>query len=225
MIGTIVNASAVVVGGVIGLVIHKNLPDRVKTTAFQAIGLFTVFLGVSMAFETNNFLIMILSIVFGSVIGAWVDIDKYVNRFGNYLKSKIGSNNDKFSEGFITAFMLYCMGSMTILGAFEEGLGGFPNLLLSKSVLDGFSSIALAASLGAGVVFSAIPLLFFQGGLTFLAVFLEDFLTTVIISELTAVGGLILIGLAINILEIKKIKILNMLPSLLIVVILSYYFL
>jgi uncharacterized membrane protein YqgA involved in biofilm formation len=225
MIGTLVNAAAVVIGGVIGLFVHRSLPDRVKTTAFQAIGLFTFFLGVSMAFETNNYLIMILSIVFGSVIGAWVDIDKYVNRFGDYLKRKIGSNNDKFSEGFITSFMLYCMGSMTILGAFEEGLGGAPNLLLSKSVLDGFSSIALAASLGVGVVFSAIPLLFFQGGLTFLAVFLEDFLTNIIISELTSVGGLILIGLAINILEIKKIKILNMLPSLLIVVILSYYFL
>jgi uncharacterized protein len=225
MIGTLVNAAAVVVGGVIGLVVHRNLPERVKTTAFQAIGLFTVFLGVSMAFETNNFLIMIFSIVFGSVIGAWVDIDKYVIRFGDYLKKRIGSKNDKFSEGFITAFMLYCMGSMTILGAFEEGLGGAPNILLSKSVLDGFSSIALAASLGAGVVLSAIPLLLFQGGLTFLAVFLGDFLTNIIISELTAVGGLILIGLAINILEIKKIKILNMLPSLLIVVILSYYFL
>jgi uncharacterized protein len=225
MIGTLVNAAAVVVGGVIGLVVHRNLPERVKTTAFQAIGLFTVFLGVSMAFETNNFLIMIFSIVFGSVIGAWVDIDKYVIRFGDYLKKRIGSKNDKFSEGFITAFMLYCMGSMTILGAFEEGLGGAPNILLSKSVLDGFSSIALAASLGAGVVLSAIPLLLFQGGLTFLAVFLGDFLTNIIISELTAVGGLILIDLAINILEIKKIKILNMLPSLLIVVILSYYFL
>lgn len=225
MIGSIINAAAVVVGGVIGLVIHKNLPDRVKTTAFQAIGLFTIFLGISMAFKTNNLLIMIFSIVFGSVIGAWLDFDKFVNRFGDWLKEKVKSKNDKFAEGFITAFMLYCMGSMTILGAFEEGFGGTPTLLLSKSVLDGFSSIALAASLGAGVVFSSIPLLLFQGGLTLSAVMLEDFLTNMVVCELTAVGGLILIGLAINILEIKKLNILNMLPSLVIVVILSYFFL
>jgi hypothetical protein len=124
----------------------------------------------------------------------------------------------------ITAFLLYCMGSMTILGAFEEGLGGEPNLLLAKSVLDGFSSVALASALGIGVMFSILPLLVYQGGLTVLAAQLQDVFTELVIDELSAVGGLLLIGLGINILEIKRLRIMNMLPSLVIIVVLTLIF-
>lgn len=225
MLGTLINAGSVILGSIIGLIIHSRLPKNITTRVFQGIGLFTLFLGINMATETSNFLIMIFSIVLGSIIGELIDIDKLVNRFSEWLKQKVKSKNDKFSDGFITAFLLFCMGSLTILGAFEEGLGGRPNLLLAKSVLDGFSSIALSASLGIGVLFSVIPLLIYQAGLTLFAVSLQNFLTEIIIKELTAVGGLLLIGLGINILEIKKLKILNMLPSLVIVVILAYLFL
>ncbi len=225
MIGTLINAGAVVLGGVIGLLIHSKLPEKITKTTFHAIGLFTIVLGVSMSIKTNNFLFMIISIVVGSIIGSILDIDLYVRRFGVFLKKKIGSKNDNFSEGFITAFLLYCMGSMTILGAIEEGLGSPPNLLLSKSVLDGFSSIALGASVGIGVIFSAIPLLIYQGGITLATSVFQGSLTEVIVTEISAVGGLLLIGLGIDILEIKKLKILNMLPSLVIIIILSYLFL
>jgi uncharacterized membrane protein YqgA involved in biofilm formation len=167
---------------------------------------------------------MIISIVTGGIIGEWINIDKYINRFGDNVKSKLKSKNSKFTEGLVTSFLLFCMGSVTILGAIEEGLGGEPNLLLAKSVLDGVSSIALAAAMGFGVAFSVIPLLIYQGGLTLLAAYFGDYFASHIIDELTAVGGLMLIGLGINILEIKQIKILNMLPALLVIVILAYFF-
>jgi uncharacterized membrane protein YqgA involved in biofilm formation len=224
MEGTLINAGAVILGSIAGLIIHSRLPKNIVNIVFQGIGLFTLFLGVNMATKTSNFLIMIFGIVIGSIIGELLDIDKSVNRFGEWLKKKVKSKNDKFSEGFVTSFLLFCMGSMTILGAFEEGLGGEPNLLLAKSVLDMFGSIILSASLGIGVIFSVIPLVIYQGGLTLFAGSLTGFLTDPIINELTAVGGLLLIGLGINILEIKKIKILNMIPSLVVVVILAYFF-
>lgn len=222
MQGTLINAGAIIVGSIVGLIIHSKLPERITTITFQGIGLFTIVLGVSMAMKTSNFLIMIISIVSGSVIGEFLDLENAIVRFSEWIKSKTKFGDDKFSEGFITSSLLFCMGSMAILGAIEEGLGGNPNLLLAKSVLDGVASIVLAASLGIGVIFSAVPLLLYQGGITLFAGSLQHFLTDTIINELTAVGGLLLIGLGISLLEIKKLKIMNMLPSLLIVVILSY---
>ena len=222
MYGTLINAAAVIIGSIIGLIIHSKLPKKITNTAFHGVGLFTIILGVMMAIKTNNFLIMIFSIVVGAIIGEIIDVDKRINNFGEWLKKKFKTKNERFSEGFITAFMLYCMGSMTILGAFEDGLYGTPNLLVAKSVLDGFSSIVLAATMGIGVLFSFIPLLIFQGGLTLFASNMQTVLTDVIINELTAVGGIILLGLGITMLEIKKIRILNMLPSLVIVVVLAY---
>ena len=222
MYGTLINAAAVIIGSIIGLTAHSKLPKKITDTAFHGIGLFTIAVGIIMAIKTNNILIMIFSIVIGAIIGEILDFDKKINNFGEWLKNKYKTKNERFSEGFITAFLLFCMGSMTILGAFEDGIYGTPNLLVAKSVLDGFSSIILAATMGVGVLLSFIPLLIFQGGLTIFAFNLQSVFTEVMINELTAVGGIILLGLGISMLEIKKIKILNMLPSLIIVVILSY---
>ena len=224
MQGTIINTIAVIAGSSVGLLIHSRLPKRFTSIAFHGIGLFTLFLGVKMALATNEILLMVISIVSGAIIGEWIGIDKGLEKFSLFLKNKIGSKNQKFSDGFITSFLLFCMGSMTILGAIEEGMGGEPNLLLAKSVMDGFSSIALAAAMGIGVMFSAIPLFIYQGGLTLFAELLGNYFSDAIITELTAVGGLLLIGLGINILEIKQLKIINMLPGLIIIVILTYFF-
>ena len=224
MIGTLLNAAAVVIGSIIGMFIKTKLPTKITDTTFQAIGLFTIMLGVTMAIKTNNFLIMVLSLVLGAIIGEYIDLEKRVDNFGLLLKKKIKTKNDRFSEGFVTAFLLYCMGSMTILGAIEEGLGGVPNLLITKSLMDGFGSIVLASTMGVGVLFSSIPLLLYQGGLTLFASQMQSFFSDVIITELSAVGGILLLGLGISMLHIKKIKILNMLPSLIIVAILTYYF-
>jgi len=223
MQGTLINSGSIIIGSIIGLIIHKRLPVRITTRVFQGIGLFTLFLGIYMASKTNNILIMIFSIVLGAVIGEAIDIERYMDNFSEWIKKRVKSTNENFSNGFTTAFLLFCMGSMTILGSFEEGLGGKPNLLYTKSVLDGFSSIALAASLGYGVVFSVIPLLIYQGGLTLFASALHTVFTQNMINELTATSGLLLIGMGINILEIKKLNILNMIPSLVIAVILAYF--
>jgi uncharacterized protein len=223
MIGSIINAAAVIIGGIIGLLVHKRLPKKITQTTFQAIGLFTMVLGITMAIKTTNYLAMVISLVIGSIIGSLLHLESLITKLGEYLKKKTGSTNHRFSEGFITAFMLYCMGSLTILGSIEEGLGNPPTLLLSKSVLDGFSSIALAASMGAGVIFSALPLLIYQGSITIVTSIIHQSLSEVIITELSAVGGVLLVGLGIDILKIKKIPVLNMLPSLPIIFIIIYF--
>ncbi|MCD6205894.1 MAG: DUF554 domain-containing protein [Candidatus Marinimicrobia bacterium] len=225
MLGTIVNVATVLAGSALGLLFHRRLPEKITGIVFQGIGLFTLFLGFSMASKTSNFLIMIFSIVIGSIIGELLSLDSALDKFSDRLKNRIGSKNDKFSEGLIAAFLLFCMGSMTILGAFEEGLGNSPNLLYAKSLLDGFSSIALSAGLGIGVMFSAIPLLIYQGGLTLFAGWLGEFFSDIVINEMSAVGGLMLIGLGISILEIKSIKVINMTPGLLVAIILAIIFL
>ena len=222
--GTLVNAGAVVAGSIIGLIIHSRMPEKINRIVFQAIGLFTLVLGFSMALKCNRYLIMVFSLVLGGIAGELIDIDRAFNRMSDYLKKRLNISHEGFTEGLITAFFLFCMGSMTILGAFEEGLGGEPTLLMTKSVLDGFSSVALAASLGVGVLISVVPLLVFQGGLTLFAFWLHDFFTPEMITAISGVGGVLLIGLGISILDIKKIKVANLLPALLFIVILAYFF-
>jgi len=224
MFGTLVNVGAILIGGIIGVVLRSRLPEKVIRIVFQALGLFTLFIGFLLATKTTQFLIMIFSLVGGSIIGELIDIEQYLNRFSEYLKTKVKSKNERFSEGMVTAFLMYCMGSMTILGAFEEGLGGFPNLLIAKSLLDGFSSIALAAGLGIGVLFSVVPLLVYQGGLTLVAIFIGNLFPQFVIDELSAVGGLLLIGMGINILEIKKIRVVNMLPALVFAIVIAFIY-
>ena len=223
MIGTLINVVAVGLGSALGLMIRNRMPEKLTKTVFQAIGLFTLFLGVKMAMDTGNYLIMIFSLVIGSILGQWWDLEKQINRFSDWVKSKTKSQNSKFSEGFLTSFLMFCMGSMTILGAIEEGMGGDPDLLMVKSLLDGFSSIALAAAMGIGVLFSIIPLFLYQGGLTLLAAGIGDYLQPEIINEISAVGGVLLIGLGLNILEVKKIPVINMIPAILIAGLLAYF--
>ena len=224
MIGTLVNAGAVIAGGIVGMLLNKSLHDRYKTIYFQAVGLFTLAIGISMVYNMQHILIVVGSLAIGSLLGEWMNLEKGAERVSLYLKTKFRIGNDCFSEGLITAFLLYCIGSMTILGAIQEGTGGSSDLLLTKSLMDGFSSILLASAFGVGVIASAIPLLIFQGGLTLLAMYASSFFSPQIIQGLTSVGGILLIGLGINILEIKKLRIMNMLPALLVVVLLLYLF-
>ncbi len=222
MLGTIVNVITVIVGGSIGLILNKKLPDRFIKIFFQVVGLFTLFLGFSMAMETTHVLHMIIALILGAIIGEALKLEQRMEHLGDRLKSRLKFKNEKFTEGLLTAFLLYCMGSLTILGAIEEGMGGSPRLLMIKSMMDGVSSIALASGLGIGVVFSAIPLLIYQGGLTLLAMGFGEFFPVIYVTELSAVGGVLLIGLGISILEIKKIKVMNMLPALVFIVVLLW---
>jgi len=224
MIGTIVNTIAVVAGGITGLFLKKNMPERVTSIYFQAIGLFTLAIGISMAVKMDHILIIVSSLALGSLIGEWLNIEKGVEQLSEYLKKRFRIGNEKFSDGLIAAFLMFCVGSMTIIGTIQEGTGGSSDLLFTKSLMDFFASILLASALGAGVIVSALPLFIFQASLTLIAMFAGTFFTAKIVLGLTSVGGILLMGLGINILEIKKLRVMNMLPSLIIVALLLWWF-
>jgi uncharacterized membrane protein YqgA involved in biofilm formation len=224
MIGTIVNTVAVISGSLIGLSVKSKLPEKYINTIFQAIGLFTIVVGVSMSLKSGHLLIILLSLIFGVIIGEAFNLENKVQNLSNWLKRKIKSKDERFTEGLITAFLLYCVGTLTVVGAIEEGLGQGNDLLMMKSVMDGISSIALASALGMGVMVSALPLFILQGGITLFAGFFHEYLTTAYINELSATGGIILVGLGINLLRIKEIKVLNMIPALLVVPLITWIF-
>ena len=224
MIGTFVNTAAVIVGGSIGLLLKKNMPERITGIYFQAIGLFTLAIGISMVVKMEHILVIVGSLAVGSLVGEWLNFEVGAERLSTYLKIKFRVGNEKFSEGLITAFLLFCMGSMTILGTIQEGTGGSSDLLFTKSLMDFFTALLLASAFGFGVIVSAIPLFIFQTLLTLLSMYASTFFSHIIIQGLTSVGGVLLIGLGINILDIKKLRILNMLPSLLIVVFVLWFF-
>jgi uncharacterized membrane protein YqgA involved in biofilm formation len=224
MIGTLVNTAAVIGGGVIGLLLKKRMPERITTIYFQAIGLFTLAIGASMAVEMQHILIVVSSLAIGSLLGEWIDIEQGAERLSNRIKHRFRIGSEKFSEGLVTAFLLFCVGSLTILGTIQEGTGGSPDLLYTKSLMDFFSAILLASAFGVGVTLSAVPLFLFQASLTLLAGYAGSFFTEDIILGLTSVGGILLIGLGINILGIQKIRVMNMLPSLVVVALLLWLF-
>jgi uncharacterized membrane protein YqgA involved in biofilm formation len=222
MLGTIVNVAAVIAGSSIGLLLKTRLPEKITAIVFHGIGLVTIFFGVAMALRSQNWVILILSVVSGAIAGQLLNLDARMNRAGEMLKKSLKITNQRFTEGMVTAFLLFCMGSLTVLGALEEGMNQNPELLLAKSVMDGFSSIALSAAMGIGVMFSVVPLLIYQGGITLFAGSLQNVLSEPMIMEITAAGGIILLGMGINILEIKRIQVLNLLPALIMAVVFYY---
>jgi uncharacterized membrane protein YqgA involved in biofilm formation len=224
MLGTYVNVIAVIIGSIIGVLLHQRFPENLKKIGFQAIGLCVLFLGISMALKTENFLILIFSMLIGAISGELMHLDRRIDQFGEFLKARIGSTDDQFSEGFVTAFLIFCIGAMTIVGSIEDGLNNDPSILFAKSLMDGCASIALASTFGIGVLFSAIPLFIFQGGITLLAASSKAFFTEVLITELSAVGGVILMGLSIQLLDLKEIKVVNLLPALIVVIVLVRLF-
>lgn len=224
LLGTLINVATVLTGSLVGLYAKAKLPQRYVQIIFQGIGIFTLVLGVSMALKTQMILIPIFSLIIGGILGEWWDLEAKVGHLANWVKRKVHVGNDRFAEGLTTAFLLFCMGSMTILGAFEEGTAGKSDLLITKSVMDGFSSLALASALGVGVAFTVVPLFLFQGGLTLMAAWMGNLLPATAIGELTATGGMMLVALAFSILDVKKIKVVNFLPALLFAIVLSLLF-
>jgi uncharacterized protein len=217
MTGTLVNTLTVIAGGLLGLYFKQHISPRFSKLFFQAIGLFTLALGVKMAITSHELLLMVISLVIGVFIGEWLKIDRQIDRLGNFCKRKLKLGHEKFTEGLITAFLLFCAGAMTIVGSINEGLGKGNELLLTKAVMDGFSSLILATTFGVSIAISSIPLLIFQGGLTLLAYYFGANVPDAVITELSAVGGVLLIGVGINILEIKRLNVTNMLPALILI--------
>ena len=219
MIGTIVNTIAVAIGGTIGIIVKKRIPEKIIPVYFQVIGLFTMALAISLSFKMEHSLLIVISLVIGTLLGMWWHLEERVETMGNRLKKKFHLGGEHFSEGLVSAFLLFCVGAMTILGTIQEGTQGSADLLYTKSLMDFVSAIILGSAFGAGVVVSAIPLFIFQGVLTLLAGYAGSFFTDEIIAGLTNTGGILLLGLSIDILKIKKLPVMNMLPSLIIIVI------
>lgn len=224
MLGTLVNFGAIIVGGAIGLRFKSLLPQRVIDLLFQVFGLFTLYLGFTMGLKTQNAILIALSLILGALTGSLLNLQDKTDRLGESIKSRFNLKGDRFTEGFIVASLLFCMGPVAILGSIEEGIGNEPKLLLIKSLMDGIASIALASSLGIGVIFSAIPILIYQGLLTLLAKWVGGSFSEVMINELSAVGGILLIGMAINLLDIKKIKVIDFITALVYIIPLVYFF-
>jgi uncharacterized membrane protein YqgA involved in biofilm formation len=222
--GTLVNTAAVIAGSTLGLLLQSRFPPKIREISFQGIGLCTLLIGMQMALKVENILLLIFSVLIGSALGEWLKLHDRFIRLGDAVKNRIKVGNEKFTEGLITAFLLFCVGSLTIVGALEEGLNNDPSLIYTKSMLDGFSSMVLASVYGLGVLFAAIPLLLFQSTITLSAEGLQPFLSQIVIDQMSATGGVIILGLGINLLEIKSLRITNMLPALLIVIILTLLF-
>jgi hypothetical protein len=223
MFGTIVNSLAIIIGCIIGLILKGHFTERISVILFQGIGLVTLVLGIQMVIQAQEIIMIIIALVLGGIIGEIIDIEERVDRWGEKIKIIFGQQKtkEKFTEGFITASLLYCVGSMAVMGAIEEGINGNPDILLAKSALDGISSIIFTASFGIGVLFSTIPVFLYQGTITKIAIIVKNWITVDMINEMTAVGGILILGLALGILEIKKLKIANLLPSLLIILLLT----
>ena len=226
MKGTIVNVLAIFLGCSVGLILKSKFPEKIEKIIMQVLGLASLLIGMQMAIKADNILLVIFSLVIGGVIGEIIDIEAGLERFGERIKRKFKSNNtsERFVEGFLTASLLYCVGSMAIMGAIKEGLSGNPDILYAKSLLDGVTSIAFTAAMGIGVLFSAIPVFLYQGGITLLARTIKDFLSPEIINEMTAVGGILIWGIGFGLLGIKKIKVGNLLPAILVAAFLAAIF-
>jgi uncharacterized membrane protein YqgA involved in biofilm formation len=226
MLGTLINFALVMVGGILGLIVGGHLPERIKVIVVSAIGLMTIVLGISSAIQTENALIPLISLVLGAVIGEIIDIDKGINRLGDWLKMHFDkSGGQNFTTAFVIASLQFCVGPLTILGAINDGLTGNFSLLAIKAVLDGFSAIIFASTFGVGVLFAGATILIVQGTISLLASYIKPLLVSMPtahmssqprVIELSAVGGVILIGLALNILDIKRIRVANLLPALVI---------
>ncbi len=238
MTGTILNVVAIVVGGGLGVLLGGRLPERLRQTVVAGLGLFVLALGVKSFFDTHNSLVPLGGLLFGALLGEWMQVEEGIRKLGVWLEralmrkkeadplalvaqpednTPVLSSQERFVRGFFTASLVFCVGPVAILGSFNDGISGDYQLLAVKSILDGFASLAFASSLGVGVMFSALPILVYQGALTLLAVQLRPLMSTLMLDEMSATGGLILMSIGISsLLEIKQIRSGNFLPALVI---------
>ena len=215
--GVIVNTITVLIGSGVGLLLKKGIPERLNKAVMTAIGLCTIAIGITGIIKGQNQLVMILSMVFGAIVGTLIDIDKRLESLGNKLAKKSNAQENTFSQGFVTASLLFCVGAMTIVGSMNAGISGDNQMLYTKSVLDLISSSMLASSLGFGVMCASGFVLFFQGALVALSMVLGSFLSDFAVAELICAGSVMITALGLNLIGVTKIKVANLLPGLIFV--------
>lgn len=214
MLGTFVNTAAIIIGGLAGLLFRGGILKKYNETIMHAVGLAVILVGLTGALKVEKMLIVIFSMAVGTLIGEMLRIEDRLNKMGNWLEKRFSSAGDgKISKAFVTTSLLYCVGSMAIVGSMESGLSGNHQTLFAKSALDGIASVVFASTLGVGVLLSAISVFVYQGALTIAASFMKQFLTPEVVNQMSVTGGLLIMAIGFNLLEIKKIKIGNMLPS------------
>jgi uncharacterized membrane protein YqgA involved in biofilm formation len=224
LLGTLINAFLIIVGTIIGRLL-KNIPENMKQTVMYAIGLAVTVIGLQMGFESGQFLIVIISLVLGAVIGEWIDLDFQLNRFGQWLESKVGKNkkgeNISIAQGFVSATLIFVIGSMAVIGSLDSGLRNDHDLLIVKGLIDGFTSIILATTLGIGVLLSAVPVILYQGTIALFATQISRFIPeqalALFIQEMTATGGVMIVAIGLNMIGLTKIRVANLLPGILVV--------
>jgi hypothetical protein len=217
--GTIMNGIAIVVGGMIGVLLGNRIAQPYKVIIMQGIALTVLLIGLQMALETQRLLAVIFSLILGGIAGEYVGIDARLNGLGAWLEAKVSGRGSGLAAAFVFATLIYGVGAMAVTGALESGLLGRHQILYAKSVLDGVTAVAFAASMGVGICLSAIPVVFYQGSIALAAGFLRPFLGVDVVTELAAVGGLLIFAIGLNLLELTKIKVANFLPAFLVVLI------
>ena len=227
MTGTFINVIAILVGSALGVLFGARLPDHLKSTVIAGMGIFTGAVGMQMFLKTENALVVLGALILGAILGEWLGIEDWLQNLGKWLEKLVSGNSENnsghFVRGFLTASVIYCTGPMAVLGSISDGLRGDYLTLSIKSVLDGFFSIALASTLGIGVAFSALPVSVYQGSISLLAAQLNAIVSATMMNEMTATGGILLIGIGISsILELKKIRVGNFLPALIIAPMIVY---
>jgi hypothetical protein len=220
MIGVVINTLTVIFGSSIGLIAKKAIPNNWTSFIISGMGLCTLYIGISGAFEGENTLIAVISIAIGAIIGLVIDIDRRVNSFAEKIEKRFSVSEQSFSEGLVTASMVFCVGAMTIVGSLQAGLVGDNTMLITKATMDGIGAVFFAASLGIGVLASAVFVFVFQGAIVLLAQFVEPFLSDTVIAEMTCAGSILLMGLGLNLIGVSKLKIMNFMPAIFIPIIL-----
>jgi len=216
MLGTIVNVIATICGSLLGLLFRKGIPDNYKEIIMSGIGLSVILIGVKSALSSDQLLIVIFSVIIGAGIGEFLKIEAKLESLGSYFERRLASKSSdtgSFARGFVTASLVFCVGSMAIVGALESGLTGNHQTLFAKSILDGVTSLIFASSLGIGVLFSGVAVFLYQGAITLTAVFMKNLLVAETISQMTSVGGLLILAIGLNLLGITKIRVGNLLPG------------
>ncbi len=219
--GTAVNAAAIITGCAVGHFAGRFISAPLRRTMMAGLGLAVLLVGVQLALQGKHFMIIIASLIIGGIIGELVGIERQLRRLGERLQDRF-SGHGSIAEGFVTASLLYCVGAMAIMGALQDGVGETPTILYAKAALDGIASIALTATLGIGVILSVIPLIIYQGGLTLIAGWATTIMTGPAISEMNGVGGLLIVGIGLDLLDIKRLPVGNLLPAIFVALILVH---
>ena len=224
MLGTIVNALAIIVGGIIGLLFKNVIPERISESLLKTTGLAVIAIGITLIFRGENLTLLIISLILGTIIGETIDIEGMLEKFGAFIESKMKNKESNVALGFVTCTLVYCVGSMAIIGSIQSGLTGNHDILFSKALIDGITSVSMAVSMGVGVIFSSISVFVYQGIITTLASLMQSLLSEVVVNEMTAIGGVIIMGIGLNFLEIKRIKVGNLLPAIFLPIIYYMFF-